>query len=162
MNVKSGAIFDPTNTYRYTLWRSWSPDHPCLTFIMLNPSTADALKNDSTIARCLAFAHRWDFGMLEVVNLFAYKTANPSDLLKVSNPIGEENDHFLLQAIARAFCIVAAWGTKGILLNRDKHVLRLLAYHQTLYCLGFTRGGHPRHPLYVKGNAGLVPWIPAC
>ena len=158
MNMKSGAIFDTTNTYRYTLWRSWSPDHPHLTFIMLNPSTADAQRNDPTISRCLAFARDWGFGSLEVVNLFAYKTAYPSDLLRVPDPVGEENDRFLQQAIARSSCIVAAWGTKGILLDRNRQVLQLLTDKQHIYCLGLTRDGHPRHPLYIKGNIQPVPF----
>ena len=156
--ISSGAIFDPTNTYRYTLWRAWSPDHPQVTFVMLNPSTADAQRNDPTISRCLAFAQHWGFGTLEVVNLFAYKTAYPSDLLKVTHPIGAENDHFLLQAIARSSCIVVAWGTKGAFLDRDKQVLQFLAQCQRIYCLGITRDGHPRHPLYTRRDIELIPF----
>ncbi len=155
----SGAVFDKTNIYRYTLWREWFPDHPRLTFIMLNPSTADAQRNDPTISRCIAFAQRWGFGALEVVNLFAYKATNSCELLKVANPIGDENDRFLTQVLARSSCIVAAWGTKGTLLDRDKHVLQLLAQWQNVYCLGATKEGHPRHPLYVKGDTGLLPFV---
>ncbi len=155
----SGAIFDTTNTYRYTLWRVWYPDHPRLTFIMLNPSTADAQRNDPTISRCITFAQHWGFGALEVVNLFAYKATYPRDLLKVANPIGEENDRFLLQALSRSSRIVAAWGTKGTLLGRDKQIIQLLARRQNVHCLGATKDGHPRHPLYVKGDTGLLPFV---
>ncbi|MHB8595182.1 MAG: DUF1643 domain-containing protein [Ktedonobacteraceae bacterium] len=148
----SGAVFDKTNTYRYALWRAWSLDHPQITFIMLNPSTADAQRNDPTISRCIAFAQCWGFGALEVVNLFAYKATHPSDLLKAANPVGEENDRFLLQALSRSSCLVAAWGTKGTLLARDKQVLQLLGHWRQVYCLGTTRDGHPLHPLYVSRN----------
>jgi len=132
----NGAIFDKTDTYRYTLWRVWSLDYPRITFIMLNPSTADAQRNDPTISRCIAFAQRWEFGALEVVNLFAYKATFPGELLKAKNPVGEGNDRFLLQALSRASCVVAAWGTKGTLLDRDKQVLKLLARWQNIHCLG--------------------------
>lgn len=159
-NFNSGAIFDHTNAYRYILWRAWSAHHPQITFIMLNPSTADAQRNDPTISRCIAFAQCWGFGALEVVNLFACKATYPHDLLKVANPVGEENDQFLMQAVARSSCIVAAWGTKGTLLDRDEQVLRLLAPRQKVYCLGITREGYPRHPLYVKGDTGLVAFPP--
>ena len=27
-----------------------------------------------------------------------------------------------------------------------------------VYCLGTTKEGHPRHPLYAKGNTGLTPF----
>ena len=127
---------------------------------MLNPSTADAQKNDPTIIRCITFAQYWGFGALEVVNLFAYKATYSRDLLKAANPVGEENDWFLRQALSRSTCIVAAWGTKGTLLDRDKQVLQLLARWQNVHCLGTTKCGHPRHPLYVKGDTGLIPFIP--
>ncbi len=156
----SGAIFDRTNTYRYTLWRVWSPDHPRITFIMLNPSTANEQRNDPTISRCIAFARHRGFGALEVVNLFACKATYPRDLLKVANPVGEENDRFLTQALSRSSCIVAAWGIKGTLMDRDKQILQLLEHRQHVYCLGMTRGGHPRHPLYVKGDTGLAAFPP--
>ncbi|TQG73397.1 DUF1643 domain-containing protein, partial [Pseudomonas aeruginosa] len=29
-----------------------------------------------------------------------------------------------------------------------------------LWCLGTTKDGHPRHPLYVRGNQVLLPWVP--
>jgi hypothetical protein len=153
---ESGAIFDTTGRYRYTLWRAWCADHARVVFIMLNPSTADEQTNDPTIRRCIGFAQRWGFGSLEVVNLFAYRATSPHDLLKADDPIGRENDHFLVQALARAGCIVAAWGTKGTLLRRDKCVIQLLDTWRNVQCLGTTKAGHPRHPLYVRAEAELV------
>ena len=151
----SGATFDITITYRYTLWRGWSTDYPQVTFIMLNPSTADAQRNDPTIRRCIEFAQRWGFGSLEAVNLFAYRATYPVALFNAKNPVGAENDQFLMRAVARSACVVAAWGTKGTLLDRDKHVLQLLASWPNVHCLGVTKGGHPRHPLYVKSDTVL-------
>lgn len=40
---------------------------------------------------------------------------------------------------------------------RASSVLRMLDA-QTLFCLGVTRSGDPRHPLYVRGDQGLVAW----
>src|SRR5689334_10316767 len=77
----TGAIFDSTGMYRYSLWREWSTDSPPVTFIMLNPSTADDWKDDSTIRRCIGFARTWGFGALEVVNLFAYRATDSRKLL---------------------------------------------------------------------------------
>jgi hypothetical protein len=151
----SGAVFDLSGKYRYTLWRVWRTDAPRATFIMLNPSTADAYKNDSTITRCIAFASTWNFGSLEVVNLFAYRATHPRELFNADDPIGPENDSYLLRAIARSSCIVAAWGTKGTLLGRDLQVLQLLGCCHAS-CLGLTKEGHPRHPLYLKGNTSLM------
>ncbi|WP_268258005.1 DUF1643 domain-containing protein [Bacillus ndiopicus] len=46
-----------------------------------------------------------------------------------------------------------AWGTKGILFNRDKDVIQLIEQSSIqFYALELTKGGHPQHPLYVKSN----------
>lgn len=160
-SYNGAATFDVTHTYRYSLKRWWSVDFPQITFIMLNPSRADELHNDPTIRRCIDFAYVWGFGSLEVVNLFAYCTSNPTELLRVNDPIGKDNDHFLIQAVANAHFTVIAWGTQGTLLDRNRHVLDLLAQTENLYCLGHTKEGHPRHPLYLKKYTTLVR-IPAC
>jgi hypothetical protein len=162
MQGDSGAIFDTTGRYRYTLWRRWSLDYPQIAFIMLNPSTADGQRNDPTISRCIDFAQLWGFGGLEVVNLFAYKATYPSDLLRVENPIGPENDSYLLHALERSACLVVAWGTRGTLLGRDREVLKLLTCHPTtkLKCLGLTKEGHPCHPLYIRRQTPLKAfWV---
>lgn len=81
-----GAIFDATQTYRYTLWREWH-DAPSIGFVMLNPNRADATLDDPTIRRCIGFAKAWEFGRLEVMNLFGYRAKTPSILEHVSDPI---------------------------------------------------------------------------
>lgn len=157
--MESGAVFDATGRYRYTLWRAWSADHARLVFIMLNPSAANEQKNGPTIRRCIALARTWQFGAIEVVNLFAYRAAHWQELLQVDDPVGEENDRFLLQAVQRGSAIVVAWGTKGAFLGRDRRVLDLLAREHCLHCLGVTKDGYPRHPLYVKRDTRLQPFL---
>lgn len=153
-----GAIFDITATYRYSLWRVWSAASPRVVFVMLNPSTADAQYNDPTIRRCIDFASSWGFGSVEVVNLFAYRATHPMQLRQVDDPIGADNNLFLVQALRRAACIVAAWGTHGTFLSRDREVLELLKQAHTCYCFGLTKNGHPKHPLYVRGDSRLVTY----
>ncbi|MBD2460605.1 DUF1643 domain-containing protein [Oscillatoria sp. FACHB-1407] len=151
-----GAIFDSTGTYRYTLWREWG-NSPKVVFVMLNPSTADADRNDPTIRRCIGLAQMWGFGALEVVNLFAYCATHPTELRQATDPIGVENDRYLLQAVQRSDRTILAWGNWGSLHQRDRCVLDLLAQHTPLYCLGMNQSGQPRHPLYVKRNVALIP-----
>ena len=86
--MHTGAEFDATGCYRYLLWRSWDGQAPRVGFVMLNPSRADAAVNDPTIRRCLGFARTWGFGAMDVVNLFAYCTAQPAVLRQVNDPIG--------------------------------------------------------------------------
>lgn len=151
-----GAILDTTGMYRYSLWREWNTTSPRVLFVMLNPSTADAIKDDPTIRRCMAFARSWGYGSLEVVNLFAYRTSHPAALRAAPDPVGPDNDRHLLAATQRADLIVAAWGHAGGLLNRNREVMRQL--RGPIHCLGTTQRGHPRHPLYLKRETYPLIW----
>ncbi|MFM7603117.1 MAG: DUF1643 domain-containing protein [Pseudanabaena sp.] len=148
--MKKGAVIDKTGFYRYSLWREWDIDKPKVVFIMLNPSKADASIDDPTLRRCINFAKSWGFGSLIVVNLFAYRTASPLELKKVDDPVGKQNDRYLKKAIKSADRVVVAWGNNGKLMQRDRLVLELLSKRNIQpYCLGITKAGYPRHPLYV-------------
>jgi hypothetical protein len=147
-----GAQFDPTGRYRYALWREWNASRPRLTVVMLNPSTADAERDDPTIRRCVQFAQGWGYGSLEVVNLFAYRATCPAGLQQVPDPVGDDNDRALLGAAERAAMLLVAWGNWGQLYGRDRTVLALLAATRPLYCLGINHSGQPRHPLYLRAD----------
>lgn len=150
----SGVIFDPSVRYRYLLWREWQIYAPRIVFVMLNPSTADATRDDPTIRRCISFARRWSFGSLDVVNLFAYRATEPAMLAQVDDPVGPDNEFHLKRAIMRADKIVLAWGNHGTL--REQHAVFERSFPgETFFCLGLTQAGHPKHPLYVP--LGTIP-----
>jgi len=121
--MQKGAVVDKTELYRYSLWREWNIDAPKLVFIMLNPSKADAYIDDPTLRRYIGFAKSWGFGSLTVINLFAYRSAKPSELRQVNDPVGTQNDRYLKKAIKSADKIVVAWGNNGKLMQRDRIVL---------------------------------------
>ncbi|MCL6605535.1 MAG: DUF1643 domain-containing protein [Paenibacillus sp.] len=151
-NSKMGAVLDETEKYRYSLWRVWDIKLPRLLFIMLNPSTADHTQDDPTIRRCIGFAKSWGYGAIEVVNLFAYRATDPKELRnKKIDPIGIDNDNYIISRASECKDIVLAWGTNGGFLKRDKAVLKLLVNYK-LNCLEETKFGHPKHPLFVKGD----------
>ena len=148
---QSGAVVvDP---YRYLLWRFWNPDLPHLLWILLNPSTADERGDDPTLRRVHGFSQRFGFGGLEVVNLFALRSADPRALARMVDPVGPENDDYIREAVARAAKIIVAWGSYGALNARDHCILAQLA--SPVFCLGITRNGNPRHPLYLQGDTAL-------
>lgn len=157
--MKMGAVLDSTGTYRYLLWREWDAIAPRVVFVMLNPSTACATTDDPTIRRCTRFAQSWGYGSVEGVNLFAYRAPYPKVLRLVPDPIGPDNDRSLLEAKQRAQIIIVAWGHHGTLGNRHQAVFPLLADKGCLYCLGMTKAGHPRHPLYVRSDTTPVPYL---
>lgn len=149
------AAFSPCRRYRYKLSRVWSPTLPAVVFVGLNPSTADEQKDDPTVRRCIGFARKWNFGGLILVNLFAYRSTDPAGLLWAGDPVGPENDEQILASARTAAQVVLAWGAKGNLLDRDQQVLSLLP---DAHCLGTTKDGHPKHPLYLAGNTRVRPF----
>lgn len=153
----SDAVFSPCRTWRYTLTRTWDAALPVCNFLMLNPSTADETASDPTVTRCLGFARRWGYGTLIVTNIFAYRSTDPRGLLTTPDPVGPDNDAAIVDVAGRADRVIAAWGVHGALANRERAVLRLLKPVRWPLCLGRTKGGHPRHPLYVRADAVPVP-----
>jgi hypothetical protein len=155
---EGAAVFSEDRAYRYRLTRTWGSSGTHVTWIMLNPSTASAMEDDPTIRRCTGFTKAWGFDGLIVVNLFAFRATDPRELA-CADPVGPENDRFIREAIHPWSVVVAAWGTQGHLWSRGALVTRTLADEGIeLGCLGVTKGGHPRHPLYVRGDAPLVPF----
>jgi len=147
--MKKDAIISSCGKYRYALWRVWDEKRPLVMFIGLNPSTADAIKDDNTLRRCIGFAKKWNFGGLSMGNLFALRATKPIALRKTTDAIGSENDKWLIKLNAQAKIIVAAWGNTGTYLKRDQVVLKLFP---DLYCLKVSKRGVPCHPLYLSGT----------
>lgn len=152
--MKRNALLSENRQYRYSLVRSWDDCKPRCAFIMLNPSTADENVDDPTIKKCTKFCMTWGIGTLEVVNLFAFRSTDPDDMLQARDPSGPSNDQSILAAAECASIIVAAWGTNGAFKKRDEHVLNLLRL-KTICCLDMTKHGFPKHPLYCRDSSTL-------
>lgn len=158
------AAFSPDRVHRYALTRTWNPELPVAAFIMLNPSTADAFADDPTIRHCLGFARTWHCGGLLVLNLFALRATDPAALRDHPDPVGPCNDLVVAEQFSLGGPsigpVVAAWGAHGTLLDRGQRMTDLLyaSTGQLPSCLGLTRDGHPRHPLYLPADMLLVPF----
>ena len=169
----SGAVLSDDGFYRYRLWRRWDASRPPCVWVMINPSTADARTDDPTIRRVVAFSRAWGFGSIEVFNLFGLRAVSPTALVEHPEPVGPDNDRILaeyveqfdwlpyavstpdpaLPPIAATPIVVCAWGVHGARYGRDREVYRLLSDRSVYtYRIGDpTKGGHPRHPLYLPG-----------
>ncbi|MFM7469936.1 MAG: DUF1643 domain-containing protein [Nodosilinea sp.] len=153
------ANFDPSGQYRYWLERQWQGEAPILSVVMLNPSRADGAVDDPTLRRMMDLAQHWGFGVLVVVNLFAYRTPHPRQLRQVVDPVGVANDQALVTAAALANRLLLAWGNGGGWRHRDRQVLNLLQpYRQKWSAIGYNQTGQPRHPLYARRDVTLQPW----
>lgn len=167
--MRRGASLSADGVFRWTLWRRWD-DGPTMTFIMLNPSSADADLDDPTIRRCIGFARREDCGGILVVNLYPYRTHKPKYLVRAIEewpglPVippdgGEEGLRQLIHAfVGPTGPVVAAWGAHPVAASQAEEVCYLAGLGGVpLWCLGKTKTGAPRHPLYVKADTPLEPW----
>ena len=149
------AILSPCGRYRYLLQRG---EGRLLPFVMLNPSTADAEQDDPTIRRCMGFAAREGYDGIEVGNVYAWRATDPRELRSSSNPFGD-NVNVLIGLSARAASndtpIVCAWGTNVIGDHAARTIELLRHAGARLVCLGKTKAGHPKHPLYLAANTPL-------
>ena len=90
-----------------------------------------------------------------MTNIFAYRATDPIDMKNATDPIGPENDRYLKKNSDSAGIVVAAWGTHGVFKDRGKIVTSMLSY---LKCLGKTKDGHPKHPLYLRKDLEPIPY----
>jgi hypothetical protein len=159
-SARGEAVFSLDRKFRFLLRRWITPreevdrrgEDRVITFVMLNPSTADAFGNDKTIDRCIAFTQRLGADTLEAVNLFPLTATDPAELRKAGSAQyagdGATNDRFIRATVARALMTVAAWGNHGRLYDRAELALREGgALHSVeLHHLGLTENGYPKHP----------------
>ena len=158
-DAESWADYSDDEAYRYLLVRVWAPG-PRVVFVMLNPSTATETQNDPTVERCERRARALGFGSFGVANIFAYRATDPKVMRAVADPVGPENDAAIVQMAAEADRVICAWGTHGLHLDRGAKVERLLRQADlTLYHLGLSKGGLPKHPLYIGYDTQPVLWV---
>lgn len=138
-------------------------------FLLLNPSDADAFDPDPTVTECRKRAAALGGDVLEVVNLFAWRSPYPTDLKKrAAGYRGDdpENNQQIIDACTGAHMVIVGWGNHGALDGRDQHVWRLLSEHAIeLHHLGTTGGGYPKHPLArgrhrIPADQQPALWLP--
>jgi len=152
--MKRDAKFSADKQYRYLLTRVWDDELPVVTFVGLNPSYADDVEDDPTTKRCIEFAKKWRFGGIKLVNLFAYISTDRSVLKRVPDPIGAENNQFIVSTCRDSDLVVVAWGNDGALFGRASEVRTMLP---VMMCLDINKSGEPKHPLYVKSD--VLPYL---
>ena len=157
--LRGQAIFSACERYRYVLSRSWDNGRHCV-FVGLNPSTASASCDDATTRKCLTLAKTWGFSGIRLVNLFARKSRYPQALATTHDPVGPDNDNWIKSAITDTDTVVAMWGNHGQRLYGQslRRDLQVLALTSTWQCMGYTKFGAPRHPLYLASTTTLQPF----
>jgi hypothetical protein len=127
-----------------------------IVWIGLNPSTADEVTLDQTLATVSRYSRNWGFSEVVMLNLFAFRATDPRDLKQATDPIGPDNDKHLLAEVSQADRVIACWGDHGKFLGRNRQVSDLLAV--SFECLLKNRTGAPHHPLYLKSRIKPKPF----
>lgn len=177
--VRCGGVFSVDRTYRYVLTRFWPGGTGVASFVGLNPSTATETEDDPTVRKCMGFARSWACSGMVMLNAFAFRATDPRKMMKAGDPVGPENDAYLrawLWMPSPFDTAIACWGVHGAHRDRGKHVHQLLREecgdqqqpvemdagprrpHDRLFTFGFTKDGHPKHPLYLAGATPLQRW----
>lgn len=188
---RGGAVLSGCGRYRYELRREFTPKlgipRRAVGFVMLNPSTADHETDDNTVTKVCGYAQRWDFTDVVVANLFAWRSAEPSDLLRYHldgfDVIGAQNELYLEALVQECELVVCGWGVHGgdvrlpiritpphvaalpeTVKTRGEYVRRVLDNARILHArprltyLKLTKDGIPGHPLYLKNDAQPQEW----
>ena len=176
----TNTTWSPDRAYRYFLRRPWEEQlsfgfadagllgeqetRPPIAFLLLNPSTADELKDDPTVARCRRFAVAWGYGEVMILNAFAYRATDPKDMKAQADPVGPDNDTTIQTAVSTVLDlggrIVCGWGNHGSHMQRTTALLQVLGqWRDHPQLLGFpkTKSGDPGHPLYLRKDVLLTP-----
>lgn len=137
------ALISSCGTYRYALSREWGDRGNMLVLV---------------IVRCIGFAKREGYGGIVVVNIWAYRATYPRDLFKADNRDCADNI-WHIERLIKGRDVVVAWGARAK--NTMPEVVRVMAVlpcAASVRCLGFTKGGQPRHPLMVRADKELEPF----
>lgn len=155
------ALFSENEKYRYLYTWRWGAG-PRLLWVMLNPGTSPDSLIDPTLRRCRSFSEAARYGSFGVVNLRPLCTAKPSELLAADIPTFADvmNDGIVRSQVQASDAVVYAWGSHGSKYPNevDRVLAAVNARGRRQFCLGRTRMGQPRHPLYIPNGQELIPW----
>ncbi len=152
LSEKREAVFSDCRKYRYSLSQIWDEDKEPLYWLMLNPSTADEVKNDPTVERCERRARMWGYGGSVVLNIFAYRATDPKNMRTQKDPVGPDNDAWIRKLARRSqeLVVVGGWGEHGSHMARGQAVLDIFKQaNGRINALKINASGHPAHPLYI-------------
>ena len=162
------AWLSDCGTYRYTLRRTLPGSAVGrLAWVMLNPSKADASKDDPTIRKVRGFTERAGYGVFYVVNLFAFRATKPAVLRAMVRDRGlffaegPENRDAISAVVQACDAVVCAWGAEPYAEARGHVAIGFLrTLGKPLLCLGTAKNGAPLHPLMPSYDGHpLIPFV---
>lgn len=147
----NGAEFSACGKYRYKLWRIWDSALPKAMCIGLNPSNAGVEKNDPTITNLKTMLSKLGYGGFYMMNLFAWISSKPADLLTCADPLGD-NANKLKEVALLCDDVIVCWGNFKEATNRINEVL---PDYPNAKCFGINKNLTPCHPLALMYNGSV-------
>lgn len=146
---RSCAALSACRTYRYRLVRVWDPNKPPLAWVTVTGSDADDY-------RAIGFARAWGYGGIQIGNLYGLRSRTPYPLWQRPDPVGPDNDTYLVALSRCDYLTVLAWGADAPA-YRASAVAALfwrgcIQYGGSLAVLGWTENGQPQHPSCVHAH----------
>ncbi|GAC1314316.1 MAG: DUF1643 domain-containing protein [Vulcanimicrobiaceae bacterium] len=172
LHDNDGACFSSEDAaHRFLLWRRVngffveSPPEKQVTFVLLNPSTANATAADPTMRRCMGFAAALGATRLEIVNLFSFVSSDPRDLASAAAHAPahrERNVAHMIASARRASVVIVGYGAGAARPSLRGGVTAMQAALEPLgipvHTLKVTKDGTPSHPLYLRADARPMPY----
>jgi hypothetical protein len=158
MIIEKGAEFSDCGKYRYYLLRYWDIEKPFVLCVGLNPSTANAIDDDTTITNLCKLLPSLGYGGFYMANLFAFISPNPDDLRSCPDPL-KDNDKWLMYLEGITAEVIFCWGAFK---QADYRAKKLISKFPDALCFGKTSKGKPMHPLaatiWMKDKCKLQPF----
>lgn len=163
------ALLSADGLHRLRLDRDVQESGPVFAYFGINPSTADAAKDDPTVKKLRGFTRVNGGSRFIVANVFSYRSAKVQVLknVDVQDCNTWESLQHLFAIIREADVLVPMWGDVAKVSARHRGtVLALLIlleqmatlYGKPLLHFGTTDGGSPRHPLFLPYSTPLTLW----
>ena len=169
--LESNCFISKNKQYRWSLSFKISQSKKEIIFIGLNPSLSDTLFVDNTTKKIIKISKNNGYGKVNILNLFALISSDPSKLFIHKKPVGYLNNHFICEKLeywskTNNCHLWLGWGNKGIFLDRNKKVSRIIIKFYSLKKDNFdkplgplfikkTMKNHPIHPLYCSDKSIL-------
>lgn len=108
--ISTKAIYSDDKRYRYSLTKTWDENKRKAIFIGINPSDATEVIMDKTVMNLMNHLIVLQYGEVEVLNLFAYRSKKQEELVLPDIEQNAINIEYIKNSINTADLIIVGWG----------------------------------------------------
>ena len=160
--LERNCFISKNKLYRWSLSYKISNSKKEIIFIGLNPSLSNSFYVDKTSQKIIKICRNYNYGKVTILNLFALISPNPKKLLTHKKPVGYLNNKIIYENLKywskNKHChLWLGWGNKGIFLNRNKKVSKII---MKFYLLKKEKFEKPLGALFLKKTIQLNPIHP--